>query len=84
MLGWKQLPEQFYLKQKLLHNKETTAIRKSFMLNYKKHKIFFCMPVSKFQEILTSNICDGVCIEQQQTLLKMDLIIDDIVSWKLA
>ena len=38
------------------------------------------MPVSKFQEILTSNICDGVCIEQQQTLLKMDLIIDDIVS----
>ena len=25
----------------------------------KKQKIFFCAPVSKFQKILTLNICDG-------------------------
>ena len=25
----------------------------------KKHKIFFYTPVSKFQKILTLNICDG-------------------------
>ena len=28
----------------------------------KNQKIFFCMPVSKFQKISTLNICDGACI----------------------
>ena len=28
----------------------------------KKLKIFLCKPVSKFQKILTLNICDGACI----------------------
>ena len=35
-----------------------TAIGKSFVKNRIKNKIFFCTTVSKFQEILTSNISD--------------------------
>ena len=35
----------------------------------KKQKIFFCTPVSKFQKILTLNICDGakqIYLKKQQ------------------
>ena len=33
--------------------------KKFHVKSHKKQKIFFCTPVSKFQEILTLNICDG-------------------------
>ena len=35
----------------------------------KKQKTFFCTPVSKFQKILTLNICDGakqIYLKKQQ------------------
>ena len=42
-----------------LYKSKTTAIGKSFVKNWIKNKQFFCTTVSKFQEILTLNICDG-------------------------
>ena len=49
MLGGERKEERnFYIRWKTFHAKSD-----------KKQKIFFYTPVSKFQKILTLNICDG-------------------------
>ena len=42
-----------------MYKSKTPAIGKSSWKIWLKQKIFFCTTVSKFQEILTLNICDG-------------------------
>ena len=54
----------------------------------KKEEIFFCTPVSKFQKILTLNICYGarqIYPKKQKKILRKDNIqISEAAAWRCS